>query len=436
MNLSTFLALRYFFSKSEDGFIFWITRLSGIGIFIASFSLSIALMVITGFEAETKNNLRGLNSDLILFRKDKKNFNYNLHDRLNALKNQQLISAFCPVKLDQVILQNKDEFTSTTFCSVNSNNYVKCTEIEEKISKIIDRKSITQILTEGFIVIGEKMAKNQHFKVGQKITILSPGTIKKKGVNFKENILTIGGIIKTGFEDYDNNLIIGSEVLYKKLFGKSSWDFLMIKLINEADINKFSFEKFKKKMHVFAYRFAELFFLEIETPENKTITQIKLFLSDEKILHWSEISPNLLAAMKFERFLISLILMLLIILCLTNILAMIFIKIHSKEKEIAILLTLGFSEFNCKKIFIKLGVLLSLTASLLGISCSLLIGFILKSTKFIKLPTDFNLKTLPVNLNLEIPIFVLIAINCLVLFAAFFGSNRINKIKLSQIIRN
>lgn len=185
MNISTFLALRYFFSKSQGSFIFLISKLTFLGIFTATFSLTLALMITTGFEQIMQTNLQGLNSDgIIISNFSKPIFAKELSKKIEILKKENFIESICPIYADQIILKEMDTFFPVTIYGVGEKEYSQVNKIEAKIKRS-KKDSIQNLLSKNMIIAGEKLAQKVKTKVGESLIAQIP-TIKKNRVLLKE----------------------------------------------------------------------------------------------------------------------------------------------------------------------------------------------------------------------------------------------------------
>ena len=103
---------------------------------------------------------------------------------------------------------------------------------------------------------------------------------------------------------------------------------------------------------------------------NKFQDQIDLIISNKDLslysLSWIERNSSLMNALKVEKNVMFLILALIIIVASMNIISGLVIFVKEKNKDIAVLKTLGFTNMGILKVFFLIGLSIGLIGTILG----------------------------------------------------------------------
>ncbi len=135
-------------------------------------------------------------------------------------------------------------------------------------------------------------------------------------------------------------------------------------------------------------------------PEIAEQIQLKLGFS-HTVRDWQRMNRNLFFALALEKTVIGLILILIIFVAAFNIISTMIMVTLEKNKDIAILKTMGAARLSIMKIFFYEGLTIGLVGTVLGVFGGVVLCELLDRYQFIKLPSDvYNLETLPVSMQL------------------------------------
>ncbi len=178
--------------------------------------------------------------------------------------------------------------------------------------------------------------------------------------------------------------------------------------------------------------------IHIYTPNPfKDIEKIKKVLpSGIGVIGWWQQNGNFFAALKMEKRALFLVLMLIIIVASLNIISSLLMMIMSKRKEIALMMSLGATRKEIKKIFLKLGMIIGV----FGIISGAVIGgigiYILKNFDIIKLPEDvYGVSRLPVDLSLVDFSLIIIGAFLIVLISSIYPAVKASKTDVLDTLR-
>ena len=199
------------------------------------------------------------------------------------------------------------------------------------------------------VIIGSQMAINLNLVLGDDVKIISPevnSTII--GVIPKMKTYKIVGIFSSGAYEYDSMI---------------------------------AFIPFNMAQKQFNYRDSvssiEIFLKDASQTHN-TIFEIEEVLRDKynfNIVDWKGANSSLISALNVERNVMFLILTLIIIIAVFNIISSLIMLVMDKNKQIAILKTIGVSNFSIMKIFFICGTTIGVTGTVLGTVCGTLFAY-------------------------------------------------------------
>jgi len=165
--------------------------------------------------------------------------------------------------------------------------------------------------------------------------------------------------------------------------------------------------------------------------------------SDYYFTSWKQTHGTLFQAIKLEKRLISLMLFLIITVAAFNILSTIVMTVKTKEKEIAILKTMGCSINQLTLIFINLGFIIGILGTLIGLLIGLaitpnideLINFIEAFTNRNMMDSYF-INYFPYEFRLNQLIYICFSVIAMSLIFSYFPAARAAKLKPVSILRH
>jgi lipoprotein-releasing system permease protein len=114
---------------------------------------------------------------------------------------------------------------------------------------------------------------------------------------------------------------------------------------------------------------------------------------------WMDMNKNIFAALQMQKVALSIILIMIVFVAAFNIISTLIMMVMEKQKEIAILKSIGVSNGGIMRIFIYEGLTIGVLGTLLGVLCGLGLSFILERYKIVSLdPSVYYLSSLPVKI--------------------------------------
>ncbi len=414
--LSTYerlLVKRFLFSKKTDGYISVFSWFSVIGIMIGVAAIIIVMSVMNGFREELTTRLLGINGHLNIYSQSEQ----IAHNEIKLIKNLKIKNIyFFPLVETQALLINNE-----TSKGVYLRGYEKIDILDNHLlsKKIIKGNLFTDNSND--IVIGYALANRLGLVIDDKIKIAIPKTDKTIFGNIPRfKTLQIKGIFNFGMYEYDSNFVFTNPVIPRKLL-----------MIEENNYNKI--EVFTENPN------------NIEELQSEIDYKIQAINNQLYSLSWKENNSSLINALNVEKNVMFLILTLIILVASMNIISGLIIFVKEKNKDIAILKTIGLSNSSLIKVFMSIGLLIGLIGTtlggLLGVVFSINISSIQSFVeKFFK--TDlfakevYYLSSLPSRLDQIEVLYVVIISLIISLFATVFPAYRSSLIDPVQSLKN
>ena len=272
----------------------------------------------------------------------------------------------------------------------------------EDLKKTLDLKMVSgkkELNDLDSVIIGEELASEfGGLKVGDDVKVI---TTENKEIRFK-----ISGIFKTGYYEFDRNLIIiplhTMQILQERGEVVSQID-IMLKNPNDA-------ENVKKKIE------------KLNIPYN--------------VNTWGEQNQQLLNAVKFEKFvLVSLLLLIVIIACfaVSVILNMV---VREKIRDIGILRSIGYTRKMIKRIFTIEGLIIGVLGIAATFVLTPLVLFILDRLFNKIVSNTYYLDRLPLSISLKEIMFIYLVTIIIVYLSTLYPSYRASKLNPVEALKH
>ena len=170
----------------------------------------------------------------------------------------------------------------------------------------------------------------------------------------------------------------------------------------------------------------------------KDIIALKKELPDSVVAKgWWEDNVNFFAALELEKKSLFIVLMLLILIASINIISSLLMTVMNRRAEIALLLSLGTSKIQIKKVFLYLGIVIGIGGIAAGVTLGLSGVFILSHFDIVHLPKDvYPTTTLPLDLN-PIDFFIIVfGAFFIVILSSYYPAKKASEVDILTVLRN
>jgi lipoprotein-releasing system permease protein len=423
MSFEFFISLRYLRAKRKQIFVSIITFISIAGIFLGVAALIIVLAVMNGFETDLRNKILGINSHVVLMQYTGAMKDYQ--KVMNEVEQVEGVVASTPFIFSQAMLRNEGRTSGVILRGMSVANAFKVINLGKMHEGNFDYLSEKQRSTIGLgkdtsmlpgIVIGKELAKNMGLLLFDPVNIISPmGISTPMGMVPKMKKFIVVGIFDSGFYEYDSTLA------YVSL--RDCQDFLNL---GERVTG-----------------------LEIKV--NDIYRANIIAKSIEKKLgfpfwarNWMEMNKNLFSALKLEKRVMFIILSLIVLVAAFNIICTLIMIVMEKNKDIAVLKSMGATSASIMKIFIYQGVTIGAIGTLMGCIGGLAVALNLEKLSvsienlfgFKILPGDvYYLSQLPSQVNYSDVAIIIIGTMLICFLSTIYPSRRASKLDPAEALR-
>ena len=377
-----FISLRYFRAKKSQFGISLNTAISIGGVALGVMALIIVLSVMSGFHEALQEKILGFNAHIYVLQYGKDITNY---DKLMTKID----------KIDHVVSSSPFIIGQVMISLVGSGNKMKSAQgavvrgIDPKFeSKTTDLKqniingSIDDLDPESDlpgIILGSDLSRTLGVIVGDIVNVISPvGTIGPLGMLPKIKKFKVVAVFKVGMYEYDAGFAYMHLKEAQSFFNmKDSINGIEVKVddINKADDVSLTIQ---------------------DTLGFPYVTQ-----------DWKQMNKNLFAALKLEKLVMFVILVLIVIVASFNIISNLIMIVTEKSREIAILKAMGATDKGIMTIFMLYGLTIGLIGTAVGLTGGYVTCYLLDTYNFIKLsPEVYFIPYLPVKTDISDFIYV------------------------------
>lgn len=409
MGFESFICFRYIKAKKRHGFISLITVISIAGVSVGVMALIVVLAVMTGFTSELRDKILGVNSHIVVQKAGGLINNYPA--LMDTIRNEDGIISVTPYIYSQTMVTAGTGGTGVVLRGIDPDSAQSVLSLPRQIIRgelsALKEPSENGRSVPG-IIIGKHLSRQLGAGLGDRVRLLSPsGPLTPMGVIPRIKTCEIVAIFDTGMYEYDSSLAYVSLPTAQ----------LFLDLQDAVHGIEVKIEDIYQ-----AYNIAE-------------DLQKKLGLS-YVAKDWMRMNQNLFSALKLEKTAMFIVLALIIIVAAFNIISTLIMVVMEKDREIAILKSMGATSQNIMKIFIYEGLIIGCSGMIIGVVGGLGLCKILSKYQFIKLPSDvYPMTTLPVQVNPFDIIIVAVSAVLITFLATLYPSWQASRVQPAEALR-
>ena len=400
MPLELFIALRYLKARRKGVFTLLTSIIAIGGITLGVAALIITLGVMSGFHADIKEKILGVQPHLIVLKNNYEAFK-DYKTVLESINKNKHVTASAPFVYGQTIIRRGQSGIGAAVKGIDPAAEDKLVSLHKIV---LSGKPWSPEIADGEIIIGVELAQNIGVMTGQEVVLVTPGmySMVPQMQKFKVKYL-----FHSGMYEYDANLAYINLNDAKKLF-------LTGDAVSGIGVSVDDWEN------------ADIIGKEIQSK-----------LSDGYwVRSWQRMNRNLFSALKLEKIMMFIILALIIIVAAFNIISNLLLLTVEKTKEIGILSALGFEKAKIARIFFYEGLIMGITGITAGLATGFGLSMLLKKYQFIHLPADvYYLDHLPVKILAGDVLSVVCATLIITVIAGIYPAYQVTKLDPLEAIR-
>jgi len=399
------IALRYLLAKRKQAFISVISLISTLGVTVGVMAVIIALAVMTGLQQELRDRILGSNPHVYV---SKTGGIADYQTQAERLRQIPHVVGAAPAVLGRALITASRNQDFITVKGVDP----RLEPTVSDIARAMRSGSIAALAPKGGedldgILLGKDLAASLGVAVGDAVVVLTPeGTLSPMGMIPGRRRLRVAGIFSLGLFEFDSSYGFVSLDVAKRMFDKDQVDFLQLRV---DDIYK--------------------------APE--VARQVSTLLGDQYLTQdWAEMNRPLFSALWLEKIAVSLAIGLIVMVAALNIVASLILLVMEKNRDIAILKTMGASARSVTRIFIIQGLIIGVIGTAVGAAAGWAVSAVFDRYQLIRVPIDiYQVSHLPFTV-LPTDFLIVVAVAVLVCFVAtIYPSRQAARLDPAQALR-
>lgn len=408
MSFPWFVSRRYLKAKRHRGFISLISLISVAGVMVGVAALIVVLAVMTGFTAEFRDKILGINSHIVV----QKSGAEMLDHRQPAARIAEIpgVDGVTPYIYGQGMITGGVGGTGAIIRGIEPETVTEVLQLDDYLEagELTDLAVPPGSRRAPGVILGRDLAEQLGVTVGERVKLLSAsGPLTPMGVMPKIKTCLVVGIFSSGMYEYDSSLA------YLDL--ATARDFM--------DLGS-----------------SAVHGLEVRVANINRADRIALQINQElgpgyQARDWMNMHRNIFSALALEKAALSVIMALVVVVAAFNIISTLTMVVMEKTRDIAILKAMGATNGSIMRIFVYEGLVIGLLGTALGVALGLGLGEILSRYHFIDLPEVYPISTLPVQI-LPLDVAMIAGAAVLITFAAtIYPSWRATKVEPATALR-
>ncbi|MFN1835674.1 FtsX-like permease family protein [Balneola sp. MJW-20] len=406
MDTTGFIARRYLFSRKHISLISTLTFISITGITIGTALLIVVLSVFNGFFSVIKGFLLSYDPDIRIESSGSPTFSQNeeVMARLREVPEIRVISPFIEDKALMAI--GEDNSAVVDVKGIEKDLFFQLSDVEKTVTDGVFALGV-QNRVPG-VMVHDALMDQLELEVDDEVALLSAAAMK--------NALTqISSPRVTTFDvrgSYFIQQVAGSPKVFVEL--------------------KAAQRLFRLRNEISGY--------DIKLTDNQLANTVKDRLqaelgSDYKISTWYDLQKPLYDVMYLEKWASYVILMIIVIVAVLNIIGSLTMIVIQKQRDIGILISMGYTRKRIRSIFRKQGLYIGLIGCFIGGALGLFLAWAQQTYGLVKLSNAFVIDSYPVDIQMLDVIVILAGSLILSILASWYPAYRASLVNPADAVR-
>lgn len=329
------LGLRYIRAKRRNHFISFISMSSMVGISLGVTALITVMSIMNGFQQELRERILGMTAHMTLTQ-----FNQRLMDwpeLYEQVLSQADVVGAAPNIMEQGMVTHQERVKGVMIRGV-------LPHMEGQVSDVANNMvlgALADLKPGKFgVVLGFDLAQSLGVSLGDSVTLIAPqGSLSPVGVLPRIKRLKVVGLFEAGMYEYDSGM---------------------------------AFMHIEDAAVVFKYAPGEVSALQLKLTDLFLVHRVRSQMAESLegvfyIRDWTQQHANFFKAIQLEKRMMFIVLALIIMVAAFNIVSTMVMVVTDKQKDIAVLRTLGASPVSIQSIFMIQGLVIGVLGAVLGL---------------------------------------------------------------------
>ena len=338
--LPLFVGLRYSMAREHSFFVSFITWVSLLGVAVGVAALITVLSVMNGFETELRTRLLSVSAHAVVHADGASLGNWQ--EDIAALRGSPGLMGAAPFLDTDAMLSRNPAMSGAILRGVDP-------AVEPSVSTLADsmREGRLEDLQPGLnrIILGRSLSYQLQVGVGDSVTVMIPGSAGPGGAPLPRlQQFEVVGLFEVGLQEHDSSIALinlQDAMALRKLTGPTGIRLRFDNVLDAPRLAHLAMQRLPANLHV---------------------------------RDWTEENEAYFRAVRIEKTMMGLILLLIVAVAVFNIVATLVMVVTDKRTDIAILRTLGLSPRGVLATFMTQGLLIGWLGTALGVALGLLLS--------------------------------------------------------------
>ncbi|MGB8413311.1 MAG: ABC transporter permease [Candidatus Binatus sp.] len=370
------IALRYLRARRKDAFISVTTIFTAVGVMIGVAALTVTLSVMGGFQQSLKERVLSLSPQVQILNSQGSIDNYaDIEKKVAGVPGVNGSDAYI---VGQAMLSSGRGIGGVIVRGVEPANpvvraqwgrYMTAGGLDDlSRSYPIPGIAAQPAVTAGGLAIGVSLAKKLKAKPGDAVRMVAPIISPDGSLSTKSGQFVVGAIFDSGMNFIDSNMVFMDLAHAQDFFGRTG-------RVDGIDIH----------------------LTNLDQTDAVTDAMRKLFASPYQVRNWIEFNENAAAGFELLKRVYALVLVMLIGVAAFNLVATLIMVVMEKRKDIAVLIAMGATRRDVRRIFVMKGLIVGAAGTAAGLILGAAGCFALARYQFIHIPREiYGISTLPI----------------------------------------
>lgn len=351
MSYEFFIGLRYLKAKRKQAFLSLITLISIVGVALGVMALIVVLSVMSGFENDLRNKILGMNAHIRIHKRGEGISNYPL--LIREIRGIPHVVGVSPFTYNEVMISSGRNVSGVVLRGIDPLLEGEATDLRKYLKEgHLNRLAYKAENGRDGIILGRELARGLGVSLGERLNVVSPlgGILTPFGMAPKTKPFNVVGIFEAGMYEYDSKLAFISIPAAQEFFG-------MGRVVSGLEVKLDDIYAAKRVAREIQKRLGFSYFIQ----------------------DWMQMNRNLFSALKHEKVLLFIILVMIILVAAFGIASNLIMMVMEKNKDIAILKSMGATSRSIMRIFMIEGLVIGSVGTTLGLLGGLAVSFKLES---------------------------------------------------------
>ncbi|HBY59462.1 MAG TPA: ABC transporter permease [Solibacterales bacterium] len=351
-----FVAGRYLRAKRKRAALSLITGISILGVAAGVMALIIALAINSGFRNTLQRNLLGATAHVSVLEKTPGYGIENWRDLSRRFAGVAGVRGVYASLYGQIFLGGARNSTGAILKGVDLSDPVATEDIRRHLRQGSLERAVKPNDFPG-LVIGARLAESTGLQLGQVVNVISPtGEMTPLGPRPSYHEFRVVGIYESGFYELDNVWIFSNLKSVQRMMGLGD-------VVNSVEM-----------------KISDIYQAQAVAREVERLAGPQLAATT-----WMEQNRQLLSALRMERIVTVITIGLIQLVAALNIFITLVMMVMEKQKDVAILVSMGARREQIRNIFVAQGVLIGMVGTALGLAAGYTLSFLADKHRWVQL---------------------------------------------------